>query len=108
MVPLHNEAATVEELVTRIAGTLTARGNSYEIVLVDDGSTDDTPRLLAALGAGSIVRVLTLSRNFGQSAALSCGVFESRGQVSVIRHTERNRPEPDLVRDVIARVSSGK
>ena len=102
VVPVFNEAATLTELVERVSRTLTEAGHSYEIVLVDDGSTDGSPALLRELAAARpAVRVLTLSRNFGQSAALCCGIFESTGRVVVTMDGDlQNPPEevPTLLR----------
>lgn len=97
--PLFNEAAVVGELVERITTTLAARGVSFEIVLVDDGSTDATPARLAEIArANPAVRVRTLSRNFGQAAALCCGIFEARGQVVVTMDGDLQNPPEEIPR----------
>lgn len=96
-VPLFNEAATIDELIERVRRTLEQRGTSFEIVLVDDGSTDRTPELLArAAAADPRVRVRTLSRNFGQAAALCCGIFESRGDVVVTLDGDLQNPPEEI------------
>jgi undecaprenyl-phosphate 4-deoxy-4-formamido-L-arabinose transferase len=87
----------VTELVERIARTLEGEALRFEIVLVDDGSTDSTPALLRELAARhAFVRVLTLSRNFGQSAALCCGIFESRGDVVVTMDGDLQNPPEEV------------
>jgi undecaprenyl-phosphate 4-deoxy-4-formamido-L-arabinose transferase len=97
--PLFNEAAVVGELVERITTTLAARGVSFEIVLVDDGSTDATPVRLAELArTNPAVRVRTLSRNFGQAAALCCGIFEARGRVVVTMDGDLQNPPEEIPR----------
>jgi undecaprenyl-phosphate 4-deoxy-4-formamido-L-arabinose transferase len=97
--PLFNEAAVVGELVERITTTLIARGVSFEIVLVDDGSTDATPVRLAELArTNPAVRVRTLSRNFGQAAALCCGIFEARGRVVVTMDGDLQNPPEEIPR----------
>jgi undecaprenyl-phosphate 4-deoxy-4-formamido-L-arabinose transferase len=99
VIPLFNEEVTVGELLTRLQATLAPRPDTWEIVLVDDGSTDRTPeRLAAAVAADSHVRVLTLSRNFGQSAALCCGIFEARGDVVVTMDGDLQNPPEEVVR----------
>ena len=99
VVPLHDEEATVRELVERVAATLGARGLGFEIVLVDDGSTDRTPDLLAELAAEHpAVRTLTFTRNFGQAAALCCGLFESRGEVVVTMDGDLQNPPEEIPR----------
>lgn len=98
-VPLFNEAATIDELIDRVRRTLEARGASFEIVLVDDGSTDGTAeRLARAAAADPRVRVRTLSRNFGQAAALCCGIFESRGDVIVTLDGDLQNPPEEIPR----------
>jgi cellulose synthase/poly-beta-1,6-N-acetylglucosamine synthase-like glycosyltransferase len=65
--PVFNEEKTVEELHRRVTAAI--HGIEFELVLVDDGSGDATPRILARLAAGDPrVRVITLSRNFGHQA----------------------------------------
>ena len=97
--PLYNEAATLRELVERIAVVLQSRGASFEIVLVDDGSTDATPILLEELRASNpSVRTYTLSRNFGQSAALCCGIFAARGRVVITMDGDLQNPPEEIPR----------
>jgi undecaprenyl-phosphate 4-deoxy-4-formamido-L-arabinose transferase len=99
VVPLFNEEATVAELLARVRATLEARGERFEVVLVDDGSTDRTPEHLAAAAAGDPrLRVRTLSRNFGQAAALCCGIFEARGDVVVTMDGDLQNPPEEIPR----------
>jgi undecaprenyl-phosphate 4-deoxy-4-formamido-L-arabinose transferase len=99
VVPLYNEEATIAELVERIARTLAARGGRFEIVLVDDGSSDGTAAVLTEVAARNpAVRVFALTRNFGQSAALCCGIFESRGRVVVTMDGDLQNPPEEIPR----------
>ncbi len=99
VVPLHNEAATLVELVDRVTATLGARGGAFEIVLVDDGSTDDSAIILAGIAARTpAVRVLTLSRNFGQAAALCCGIFAACGRAVVTMDGDLQNPPEEIPR----------
>ncbi|MGH9382528.1 MAG: glycosyltransferase family 2 protein [Thermoanaerobaculia bacterium] len=82
LVPVLNERDTVEELSRRVAAVLDALGRSFEIVFVDDGSTDGTSgRVQAAREADERVKLVRLRRNFGKSAALCAGFDASRGQI---------------------------
>lgn len=82
LVPVLNERDTVEELARRVATVLDAQGRSFEIVFVDDGSTDGTPeRVRAAHEADRRVKLVRLRRNFGKAAALCAGVDASRGEI---------------------------
>ena len=84
VVPLFNEEENVEPLFDALTVTLAGLGRAYEIVLVDDGSSDATAKRLSALAArDSRVRPLRLRRNFGQTAAFSAGFDPARGDVVV-------------------------
>jgi len=84
IVPVLNEADTVGELARRVAAVLDARGVSFEIVFVDDGSNDGTPaRVREAHQADPRVRLVRLRRNFGKAAALCAGFDFSSGAVIV-------------------------
>ena len=97
VVPLLDEAATVEELVSRIRSVLAQRGCRFEIVLVDDGSTDGTREILRRLEAEDpALRVFELTRNFGQAAALVCGLFAARGEVVVSLDGDLQNPPEEI------------
>jgi len=81
VVPLHNEQENVTELYDRLKAVMEAHGESFEMVLVDDGSHDDTFRHLREIAAvDSRVTVVKLRRNFGQTSALAAGFDHSRGE----------------------------
>jgi glycosyltransferase involved in cell wall biosynthesis len=82
LVPVLDEAATVEELAVRVAAVLDGLGHSFEIVFVDDGSRDGTAeRVRAAHLADRRVKLIRLRRNFGKAAALSAGFEHARGAI---------------------------
>jgi glycosyltransferase involved in cell wall biosynthesis len=82
LVPVKDEAETVEELATRVAAVLSALGKSFEILFVDDGSHDGTPdRVVLAHRRDPRVKLIRLRRNFGKAAALSAGFDHSRGRL---------------------------
>ena len=84
VVPLYNEVDNVEDLHRQLTAALQPTGRSFELVLVDDGSTDGTREKLLALEAGDPrVRAVLLRRNFGLTAAFSAGFDLSRGDVVV-------------------------
>ncbi|MCX8073057.1 MAG: glycosyltransferase family 2 protein, partial [Candidatus Binatia bacterium] len=99
VVPVYNEAPTIEELVERTTTVLDQLGAPYELVLVDDGSTDTTPELLAHLGDRlPQVRVVRLTRNFGQNAALNCGLFSATGEFVVTMDGDLQNPPEEIPR----------
>lgn len=82
VIPVRNEAASLLELHREFTDTLTTWGRSYELILVDDGSTDDSFEIMARIQAGDPrVRVLRLRRNFGQTAAFAAGFDYARGRL---------------------------
>src|SRR5438094_5867900 len=74
VIPIRNEAPSIVELHRELTETLTTWGHSYELVIVDDGSTDESFSLLARLQAlDPCLRVIRFRRNFGQTAAFAAG-----------------------------------
>ncbi|MEN9542182.1 MAG: hypothetical protein RLZZ459_2273, partial [Cyanobacteriota bacterium] len=84
VVPLFNEEESLPLLVERLLAALRPLGRPFELVLVDDGSSDGTAAVLKQLAAQTpeLVAVL-LRRNYGQTPAMSAGFDASRGEVIV-------------------------
>jgi glycosyltransferase involved in cell wall biosynthesis len=84
VIPMRNESPNVAELYRELTATLESSGRAYEILAVDDGSTDDTFELLARLQAKDArLRVIRFRRNFGQTAAFAAGFAHARGRCIV-------------------------
>lgn len=84
IVPVYNEVSNLQPLVERILETLRPTGRSFELILIDDGSTDGSEDVLRDLKADiPELRVVFFRRNFGQSAALTAGFDYARGHVIV-------------------------
>ena len=82
VIPLYNEEPNVAELHRELTAALGAWGRSYELLFIDDGSTDGTfPALRALQGGDPHVRVIALRRNFGQTAAFAAGFAYARGRL---------------------------
>src|SRR5207244_8819462 len=78
------EAPSLDELYRELTETLVAWGRPYEIVVVDDGSTDDSFSILARLQADDAhLRIIRFRRNFGKTAALSAAFANVRGRIIV-------------------------
>jgi glycosyltransferase involved in cell wall biosynthesis len=99
VIPLFNEEATLEELHRRLTATLGQLRLTYEIVFVDDGSSDGTYFGLRAIGAGDpSIRVVKLARNYGQTAALAAGFDNAHGEIIVAMDGDLQHAPEDLPR----------
>jgi glycosyltransferase involved in cell wall biosynthesis len=84
VIPVLNESPNIEKLYSELTDSLVRGGRSYEIIVIDDGSTDDTFAKLAALQARDPhLRVIRFRRNFGQTAAFAAGFAFARGSLVV-------------------------
>jgi undecaprenyl-phosphate 4-deoxy-4-formamido-L-arabinose transferase len=114
VVPVFNERETVDELYRRTVAALEPTGRTFEILFVDDGSTDGTFGRIEALHDGDPrVRGVRFKRNFGQHPAMHAGFLRARGDVIVTMDGDlQNEPEdiPRLVEAVEAGadVASGR
>ncbi|WP_274534533.1 glycosyltransferase family 2 protein [Micromonospora sp. CB01531] len=98
VVPMFNEAAVLPLLAARLRGVLDGLGEAYEVVAVDDGSTDGTAAGLATLRAGwPELRVLRLRRNSGHQAALVAGLLRARGGYVVSIDADLQDPPEAIV-----------
>lgn len=97
VVPMRNESRNVEPLYRELTTTLEAFGRPYEIMAIDDGSTDDTFRLLSALQAADPrLRVIRFRRNFGQTAAFAAGFAHARGRYIVTSDGDLQNDPADI------------
>src|SRR6266478_3265901 len=95
VIPAFNEQETIAQLLARVDTALVPMGKPFEVIIIDDGSTDDTPRLLGeAMKDRPWLRVLRLAKNSGQSAAFDAGFKSVRGQIiATIDADLQNDPE---------------
>jgi len=107
VVPLFNEEANVRELYRRLVAALDALWLGYELVFVNDGSTDDTALLLDQLRRNDPrVVPLHLSRNFGHQPAISAGLAYARGQAVVVMDGDLQDP-PEVLGQFLERWREG-
>lgn len=107
VIPLYNEAITVEELHERLSGTLESIGKSYEVIYVDDGSTDGTTEILQALHKKDPkVKVIVFNRNYGQHAAVVAGFERAAGEVIVTLDGDLQNPPEEIPR-LLAKIEEG-
>ncbi len=97
VVPLYNEAENLADLYRELTASLESLRRPFELVLVDDGSTDGTRERLLELGArDSRVRPVILRRNFGQTAAFAAGFDRARGTVIVTSDGDLQNDPADI------------
>ncbi len=84
VIPVYNEAENLEILYREIMSSCENLGKSYEVIFIDDGSTDDSALVLTKIRKQHpAVKIIKLRKNFGQTAALSAGFDNSRGEVII-------------------------
>ena len=84
VIPVYNSERTLESLVQRIEKVFERLQRSYEIVLTDDGSKDDSWKEIERLHeAGATIRAFHLMKNHGQHHALKCGLDQCRGRYAI-------------------------
>ena len=97
VVPVYNEEDNVAELCARTVTSLAGSSYRYEVLLVDDGSSDKTlPRLIELQKAHSCLRVVQLKRNCGQTAAMKAGIDQARGRVIVTMDGDLQNDPADI------------
>jgi glycosyltransferase involved in cell wall biosynthesis len=107
VVPLLNEERSLESLYAEVAAALDQRGDEWEIVYVDDGSTDGSLAELSRLhDEHSNVVVVQLRRNFGKAAALQAGFLEARGDVIVTIDADL-QDDPAEIPQLLAKLDEG-
>ena len=107
VIPIFNEADNLEDLHRELTAALEAMGRPYEIILVDDGSTDDSLARMGELESRDRrLRVLALRRNFGQTAAFSAGFDHAHGDIVVTSDGDLQNDPADIPR-LVARLEEG-
>lgn len=106
VVPCFNEALGLHELVRRCCDSaVTAVGDSYELILVDDGSTDGTWEAMVCLTGHQNVVAIKLSRNYGHQVALTAGLAAVRGRAVLIIDADLQDP-PELLDEMLQRMKA--
>ncbi len=107
IVPVYNEEENILLLHASISHALKEQTFSYEVIYVDDGSTDGTfPRLNQIALSDQNVRVIRLRRNFGQTAAISAGVAQSTGEILMFMDGDLQNDPVDIPR-LLAKLEEG-
>ena len=101
VIPIRNESPNIRPMYDEVMGTLGTTGRSFEVLVIDDGSTDDSFAQLAALQATDPrLRVIRFRRNFGQTAAFAAGFAHARGRLVVTSDGDLQNDPRDIERMV--------
>lgn len=107
VIPVFNEAPNVRRLYDELTEVLGAYARPYELVIVDDGSRDDTfAQLAAAQASDPRLRVIRFRRNFGQTAAFAAGIAHARGRLIVLSDGDLQN-DPRDIPQMVARIEAG-
>ena len=107
VLPIFNEEAVIDELHRRLGEFLAALGTSWEVIFVDDGSSDQSFAKLRALAEDEgRYRVVSFARNFGHQFAITAGIDYARGLAVVVMDADLQDP-PEVVADMLARFREG-
>lgn len=106
VVPIYNDSEVIHELIKRLSPVLESITADYEIILVDDGSRDDSwLQMLAVRQANASIKAVRLSRNFGQQSAIAAGLSLTSKELIVLMDSDlQDRPEdiPTLIDALLA------
>jgi len=107
VVPVYNEEENIALLAEKLHAALSRLRRTYEVVLIDDGSSDGSwERLREAAGRYPCFKLIRFRRNFGQTAAMSAGFNESSGQVIVTLDADLQN-DPEDIPKILAKVDEG-
>ena len=107
VIPVRDESLNITKLYDELTGALTQHGRSFEVIVIDDGSTDDTFDQLTRLQARDPrLRVIRFRRNFGQTAAFAAGFAYARGRLVVTMDGDLQN-DPNDIPHMAARADAG-
>jgi polyisoprenyl-phosphate glycosyltransferase len=107
VIPVYNEGALVQTLYSRLYTVLSEVVDAYEIIVVDDGSTDDTfAHLLTLHKQNPDLKIMRLARNFGHQTAIATGLQRASGEIVAVMDGDLQDP-PELLPSLIAKLEEG-
>ena len=106
VIPVYNEEPLIEDLVNRVVASVEAFAGDYELLFVDDGSTDGTvDKLLQHRHINKKIKIISLSKNFGHQAAFTAGLELSTGEIVAMMDGDLQDP-PELLADMYRKISA--
>ncbi len=106
-VPVYNEVESLPQLYPRVRAVMEGLGEPWELILVDDGSTDGSTEVMRSLSIeDDHVRPVIFSRNFGHQIAITAGLDHARGEVVIIMDADLQDP-PEVITDLVAKWREG-
>lgn len=107
IIPIFNESQGLNELVLRLRSSLQATCENWEVLFVDDGSSDNSLALIKALhNEDPRFKVLALSRNFGHQIAITAGLDKAKGDAIAVLDADLQDP-PELLKDMLKKLEEG-
>lgn len=107
VIPVLNEEAAISRLLDRLLPVLESTGMTFDVIFVDDGSTDGTLSSLRALNARDPrIKAIALSRNFGKEIAVAAGLTYADGDATIVMDSDLQHP-PEVIPSLIAKWREG-
>jgi len=98
ILPVHNEAESLEKIYFHLSGILPPLEVPFEIVFVNDGSTDDSSKILKQIKEKNhVVKIINLKRSYGQSNTLQAGIDNAKGEIIVTLDADLENDPRDIV-----------
>lgn len=102
VLPVHNEAGTLEELYLRLNAAMEELGEPFEVIFVDDGSFDESLDIIKKIRSRDArIKLVALSRNFGHQAAITAGLDLARGDATIVMDSDLQHP-PEVVPQLVS------
>ncbi len=107
LLPVNNEEDNLERLHEKIVASMEKLGHGFEVIYIDDGSSDRSLKILEKFAAGDArVRVISFRRNYGQTAAMAAGIDAARGEVLIPMDADLQNDPADIER-LLAKLEEG-